>query len=175
MACPAWGDRRAVGNGRGCRDRLFLPSGIASPGPGARRPCWRLAAVWRLYAGRRWPLSPPLWLLFPLQTLHAFSFGASYLGFLRYAADHAPERLAATAQAVNSALSGGLVLAGATFASGLAYAVLGTAGFAFDGDSGCARCTVRTLAGAAWRISVNYRRISRQAPVGTWANAQTIR
>ena len=74
--------------------------------------------------------TPTLWLLFPLQTLHAFSFGASYLGFLRYAADHAPERLAATAQAVNSALSGGLVLAAATYASGFAYAAFGTAGFA---------------------------------------------
>lgn len=97
---------------------------------------WSPAAMLALGGGVaviRWAalaLSPPLWLLFPLQTLHAFSFAASYLGFLRYAADHAPERLAATAQAVNSALSGGLVLAGTTFASGLAFAVLGTAGFA---------------------------------------------
>ena len=75
-------------------------------------------------------LSPPLWLLFPLQTLHAFSFAAAYLGFLRFAADRAPERLAATAQAVNSALSGGLVLAGATFVSGMAFAAFGSGGFA---------------------------------------------
>lgn len=75
-------------------------------------------------------LSPPLWLLFPLQTLHAFSFAAAYLGFLRFASDRAPERLAATAQAVNSALSGGLVLAGATFISGMAFAAFGSGGFA---------------------------------------------
>ncbi|MCC5982251.1 MAG: MFS transporter [Oceanicaulis sp.] len=75
-------------------------------------------------------LSPPLWLLFPLQTLHAFSFAASYLGFLRFASERAPERLAATAQAINSALSGGLVLAGATFASGVAFAAFGSGGFA---------------------------------------------
>lgn len=97
---------------------------------------WSPAAMMALAGGVavvRWialALSPPLWMLFPLQTLHAFSFAASYLGFLRYAADHAPERLAATAQAVNSALSGGLVLAGATFVSGLAFAAFGTAGFA---------------------------------------------
>jgi len=75
-------------------------------------------------------LAPPLWALFALQGLHAFSFGASYLGFLRYAADATPERYGATAQAVNSALSGGLVLAGATYASGFAFSALGVTGFA---------------------------------------------
>lgn len=74
--------------------------------------------------------SPPLAILFALQTLHAFSFGASYLGFLRYATSHAPARFAATAQAVNSALSGGLVLAAATYASGFAYSQFGPGGFA---------------------------------------------
>ncbi|MGP1273863.1 MAG: MFS transporter [Caulobacterales bacterium] len=97
---------------------------------------WSPAAMLAIGGGvaaLRWlalSLSPPLWLLFPLQGLHAFSFAAAYLGFLRYAADHAPERLAATAQAVNSAFSGGLVLAGATFVSGLAFAAFGTGGFA---------------------------------------------
>ncbi len=75
-------------------------------------------------------LSPPLALLFPLQMLHAFTFGATYLGFLKFAAANAPERYGATTQALNSALSGGLVLAAATSASGFAYATVGTAGFA---------------------------------------------
>ena len=74
--------------------------------------------------------APPLAVLFALQLLHAFSFGATYLGFLRYAAAHTPGRFAATAQAVNSALSGGLVLAAATYASGFAYAAFGAGGFA---------------------------------------------
>ncbi|MCR9128568.1 MAG: MFS transporter [Alphaproteobacteria bacterium] len=73
---------------------------------------------------------PPLPVLFALQLLHAFSFGATYLGFLRYATAHAPSRYAATAQAVNSALGGGLVLAAATYASGFAYSALGQGGFA---------------------------------------------
>jgi PPP family 3-phenylpropionic acid transporter len=75
-------------------------------------------------------LAPPLVLLFPLQLLHAFSFGATYLGFLKYAAANAPERYGATVQALNSALSGGLVLAAATYASGLVHDEIGTAGFA---------------------------------------------
>lgn len=75
-------------------------------------------------------LSPPLWLLFPLQILHAGSFAATYLGFLRFASAAAPNRLAATVQVVNSALSGGIVLAGATLVSGYAYGQYGVGGFA---------------------------------------------
>jgi PPP family 3-phenylpropionic acid transporter len=74
--------------------------------------------------------SPPLWLLFPLQLLHAFSFSATYLGFLRYAADNSPQRFASMAQAINSAFSGGLVLALAAYASGFAYSAYGAGGFA---------------------------------------------
>lgn len=97
----------------------------------------RLNPAWLLVFGAaasilRWAAlaaAPPLGVLFMLQSLHALSFGATYLGFLRYASDHAPERYAATAQALNSALSGGVVLAGATYASGHAYAAFGAGGF----------------------------------------------
>lgn len=126
---PAWAIGALWASGVGAEIVFFAVWGRFLKG-------WSPAAMMALGGGVavvRWiilALSPPLWLLFPLQTLHAFSFAASYLGFLRYAADHAPERLSATAQAVNSALSGGLVLAGATFASGLAFAAFGTGGFA---------------------------------------------
>ncbi|MEQ8433986.1 MAG: MFS transporter [Oceanicaulis sp.] len=98
----------------------------------------RFSPAWLLVIGAgasivRWcalALAPPLVVLFALQVLHALTFGASYLGFLRYAADNTPDRYGATAQAVNSALSGGLVLAGATYASGYAYAAFGSGGFA---------------------------------------------
>lgn len=73
--------------------------------------------------------APPLIVLFPLQILHAGSFAATYLGFLRFASAAAPARLAATVQVVNSALSGGIVLAAATLVSGYAYAQMGSAGF----------------------------------------------
>ncbi|TGY88286.1 MFS transporter [Marinicauda algicola] len=75
-------------------------------------------------------LAPPLALLFPLQILHAGSFAATCLGFLRYASAAVPGRLAATVQVINSALSGGIVLALATLASGYAYAAFGAGGFA---------------------------------------------
>ncbi|XBQ15380.1 MAG: MFS transporter [Oceanicaulis sp.] len=95
------------------------PAGLLALGAGASIVRWLALAA-----------GPPLPLLFVLQGLHAFSFGATYLGFLRYAADNAPERYGATAQALNSALSGGIILAAATWASGHAYAALGVSGFA---------------------------------------------
>ncbi|PWE17067.1 MFS transporter [Marinicauda salina] len=99
--------------------RRWSPAGLMALGGAASLARWGLLA-----------LSPPLVLLFPLQCLHAFTFAATYLGFLRHASAHAPERFAATAQAINSALSGGLVLAGATLASGIAYGAFGAGGFA---------------------------------------------
>lgn len=81
----------------------------------------------------RWGLTamaPPLPILFAVQCLHAFSFAATYLGFLRFAAHSVPDRYAATGQAINSALAGGVVLALASAVSGYFFAQLGTAGFA---------------------------------------------
>ena len=75
-------------------------------------------------------LSPPLLILFALQGLHALTFAASYLGFLRYAATAVPDDQAATAQAINSALSGGVVMAIASAVSGYFFARIGAGGFA---------------------------------------------
>lgn len=76
-------------------------------------------------------LAPPIWVLVPLQGLHALTFGASYLGFIRFASETAPDRFTGTAQAINSALSGGLALALVTALSGLAFAEFGVRGFGF--------------------------------------------
>jgi PPP family 3-phenylpropionic acid transporter len=75
-------------------------------------------------------LSPPLWALFLLQSLHALTFAATYVGFLRFADDHVPEEHAALAQALNSALSGGIIMAAASAASGYFFARIGAGGFA---------------------------------------------
>lgn len=108
-------------------------------------------------AALRWmllALSPPLAVLFPLQALHAFSFGATYLGFLKYANAASPPQFATTAQAINSALSGGVMLAAATFASGFAYAVFGIGGFAV--------MAIPSLAGLCCAAALVYR--ERRAP-----------
>jgi PPP family 3-phenylpropionic acid transporter len=81
----------------------------------------------------RWGLtafSPPLWALFALQSLHALTFAATYVGFLRFASEHVPDEHAALAQALNSALSGGVMMAAASAVSGYFYARIGAGGFA---------------------------------------------
>ena len=105
-------------SGRGWLGRLG-PSTLMIAGGAAGVVRWGLTA-----------LSPPLWALAPLQMLHAASFAATYLGFIRYASDQVPDRYAATAQAINSALSGGLVMAAASAASGFLFERIGEAGFA---------------------------------------------
>lgn len=81
----------------------------------------------------RWALlalSPPVWVLFLLQIMHAATFTATYLGFLRFAADHVPDRYAARTQAVHAALAGGVLLAATTAVSGLLFERYGAGGFA---------------------------------------------
>lgn len=75
-------------------------------------------------------LSPPLALLFALQTLHGLSFGATFLGFIQYAEGLAGERRAASAFALNSAVSGGALSAVLTAVSGWLFARYGAAAFA---------------------------------------------
>jgi PPP family 3-phenylpropionic acid transporter len=62
--------------------------------------------------------SPPLWLLFPLQALHALSYAATFLASLQLVERLSSPKNASAAQAINSALSGGLISGLATFASG---------------------------------------------------------
>lgn len=105
-------------SGKGVLARL-TPAQLLGLGAAASILRWGLTA-----------LSPPLPVLFALQLLHALTFAATYIGFLRFAVDSTPERHTATVQGINSALSGGLVMALAAVASGYFYTWAGIAGFA---------------------------------------------
>lgn len=85
-----------------------------------------IAAVvrWAAYA-----FSPPLWLLFPLQALHALSFAAVFMASLQLIERSAPTRSASAAQTISSAFSGGLVIGFATLASGPLYDAVGPRGY----------------------------------------------
>ncbi len=91
----------------------------------------QIAAVAAILRWGLTALAPPLGVLFALQLAHALTFSSAYLGILRFAADNAPDRLQASTQAANSALSGGIALAAASALSGPLYHVFGTGGFAF--------------------------------------------
>lgn len=51
--------------------------------------------------------SPPLWLLFGLQALHAITLPFSYFGIMHFIANWAPEEIAAEAQGFSSAMTQG--------------------------------------------------------------------
>ena len=76
----------------------------------------------------RWSLmavSAEPWLLAGTQLLHALTFAAAHLGAIHLILELAPRRLAATAQSLFAALSGGLVLGSALWLSGRLYADIG--------------------------------------------------
>ena len=82
---------------------------------------------------------PPFWLLFPLQTLHALTFAATYLGALRIIQSKVPETIAGTAQSIHSAIATGVIMGGITLLAGMLYdsaaaaSYFAMAGFAFVG------------------------------------------
>ncbi len=73
--------------------------------------------------------SPPLWLLFPIQALHALSFTATYFGALRLMEQLSPPKAASAAQTLNSAVSGGVLIGLATIVSGPLFDALGARGY----------------------------------------------
>ncbi len=79
---------------------------------------------WTAYA-----FAPPLWLLFPLQALHALTFAASFMASLRLIERLASPQSASAAQAINSALSAGFMLGVGTLAAGPLFDAFGTRGY----------------------------------------------
>ena len=81
----------------------------------------RLLAIGGAAAVLRWTIlafSPPLWALFPLQALHALSYAATFLASIQLVQSLSTPRNASAGQAINSALSGGVLSGLATMASG---------------------------------------------------------
>lgn len=73
--------------------------------------------------------SPPLWMVFPLQALHVLSYAATFIASLQLVERLATPRNASAAQAINSALSGGVLSGIATMASGPLFDRYGAQGY----------------------------------------------
>ena len=76
----------------------------------------------------RWPLltlDPPLEVLFPLQLLHAFTFGAAHLGALYFIAAAVPDQYSATAQGLYASVAVGIALGLGVAIAGPLYNSLG--------------------------------------------------
>jgi PPP family 3-phenylpropionic acid transporter len=68
---------------------------------------------------------PTGWLLWPLQCLHAFTFGIGHLGAIAFIAQAVPARFGAAAQGATSAMAVGLVLALGMLLAAAVYPVAG--------------------------------------------------
>jgi PPP family 3-phenylpropionic acid transporter len=88
-----------------------------------------LGGVGALVRWTAFALSPPVWLLFPLQTLHALSFTATFIASLQLVERLSPPEHASAAQSLNAALYSGLLIGAATLASGPLFDRFGAGGY----------------------------------------------
>jgi len=90
---------------------------------------WFILALGAGAAVLRWSVmafAPPLWLLWPLQTLHALTFAATYLAGVQIVERLCPPDSHTAAQTLSSALSAGVLIGLATLASGPLYDAFGS-------------------------------------------------
>ncbi|MCI3134114.1 MFS transporter [Phenylobacterium aquaticum] len=73
--------------------------------------------------------SPPLWLTFPVQALHTFTYAATFVASLEIVERLSSRTNASAAQLMNSALSGGMLMGLATMGSGALFDGWGAKGY----------------------------------------------
>jgi len=93
---------------------------------------WSLLMVGSAAAVLRWgvmALAPPLWLLWPLQALHALTFAATFLAGVQLVERLSPPDTHRAAQMLSSVLSAGVLIGLATAVSGPLYDRFGPGGY----------------------------------------------
>ena len=93
---------------------------------------WTVLVIGGGAAMLRWSLlafAPPLWALWPLQSLHALSFAATYLAGVQIVERLCPPQNHTAAQTLGSSLSAGLLIGLATAVSGPLYDAVGLHGY----------------------------------------------
>ncbi len=89
---------------------------------------WLMLVIGARAAAVRWTamaLAPPLWLLWPLQALHALSFAATYLAGVEIVEQLSPPGSHTSAQTLSSVLSAGILIGLATALAGPLYDAYG--------------------------------------------------
>jgi MFS transporter, PPP family, 3-phenylpropionic acid transporter len=94
---------------------------------------------------------PPLWVLFPLQILHAGTFACAHLGAMQFILRAVPANLAATGQAVYASVTYGVVMAGAQYLSGQLFHAYGAWGYLAMSAFGAMSLVLSLLLLRAWR------------------------
>jgi len=93
---------------------------------------WVVLMVGGVAAVVRWTalaFAPPLWMLWPLQTLHALTFAATYLAGVEIVERLSPRDSQTAAQTLSSMLSAGVLIGLATLAAGPLYDLWGVGGY----------------------------------------------
>jgi MFS transporter, PPP family, 3-phenylpropionic acid transporter len=110
---------------------------------------WSLLVVGSGAAVVRWSamaLAPPLWLLWPLQALHALTFAATFLAGLQLVERLTPADSHTAAQTLSSVVSAGVLIGLATAVSGPLYDRFGAGGYwAMAGLAGAGLVAALTL------------------------------
>ncbi len=74
--------------------------------------------------------SPPLWLLWPIQLLHAATFAATHVGALRIVERETPPEISGLGMTLYAALAAGTPMGLATILSGVLFDAVGAGGYA---------------------------------------------
>ena len=93
---------------------------------------WSLLMIGAGAGVLRWTamsFAPPLWMLWPLQGLHALTFAATFLAGVQIVERLAPRDSQTAAQTLSSVLSAGVLIGGATALSGPLYDRFGAGGY----------------------------------------------
>jgi PPP family 3-phenylpropionic acid transporter len=83
-------------------------------------------------AALRWGVlafSPPAWIIWPVQALHALSFAAAHVGALKLVQREAPAHLAGVAQTLYAAVASGTLAGLAMLLAGALYDTIGALGY----------------------------------------------
>lgn len=128
---------------------------------------WAMLMVGGAAAVFRWTAMaflPPLWLLWPLQLLHALTFAATFLAGLQMVERLSPPQSVSVANMLSSALSSGVLLGLATVMSGPLFDAYGTGGYA----------AMAVLAGLGVAAAVTMRRLPVLQPQSAGEGGRTV-
>jgi PPP family 3-phenylpropionic acid transporter len=126
----------------------FSRRALARTGPATLIVLAALAAVLRWAATS---LSPPLCLLFPVQTLHGLTFGAAHLAAVHFISEAVPENAAGTAQGLYAAFTAGIAMGTAIAGAGPLYAALGAQAYLVMSGLGLLSLGCALLLRRVWR------------------------
>ena len=113
----------------------------------------RLMTLGAVAAIFRWgitALNPPLFVLFPLQTLHALTYCAAHLGAIHFITRSTPKSLAATGQSLYASLSAGVIMGGMTLAAGKLYQAYGAHAYWLASGAGAVALVGCLLLASRW-------------------------